>query len=256
MVFCVCELMNVCNFAANSNELTMYNYTLFIDTETSDKPKRWNASTDKVEKWPYILQIAWIVCTKDGQPVLTRDFYIKHQDIEIDEQAGALHGITLDLLQEKGVDRKVVLSQLAADIEKYQPLIVGHFLAFDRKMMEVGFSREEISRNFEHLPKFCTMQYSRQPSDFIGGQRCLRLNELYQKLFGRSMENPHNALSDAEATRDCFFELQRRGDLKAEAIWAQNRLPGQSWKTPKSLLLFFSLIIFASFVALLLYLYF
>ncbi len=234
----------------------MYNYTLFIDTETSDKPKRWNAPTDKVENWPYILQIAWIVCTNEGEPVLTRNFYIKHQDIEIDEDAIALHGITQEVLQEKGVERKMVLNTLASDIEIYQPLIVGHFLEFDKKMMEVGFTREEITRNFDQLPKFCTMQNSKQANDFFGGHRFLRLNELYESLFRKPMENHHNALSDAQATQACFFEMIRRGDIDKSTIRLQGKMNGRRWELPIPLVIIFSLILLATFVAVLLYLYF
>ena len=40
-----------------------------------------------------------------------------------------------------------------------------------------------------------------------------RLEELYRKLFGRNFAGAHDAMSDIQATKECFFELKRRGIL-------------------------------------------
>ena len=221
----------------------MYEYILFIDTETSDMPKRWNAPTAKVNEWPYILQIAWVICKKNGELVSSKDFYIRQNNITIGEGALRLHGITKEILAEKGVDRKLVLNNLAADIDVYQPLIVGHFLEFDKKMMEVGFSREEIARNFDKLPKFCTMLYTRKPKDIFGGYSFMRLNELYFSLFNENYEHQHHALADAQATKACFFELVKQGKIDDQVISKQIRMNRRRWELPIWLVIALTLLI-------------
>lgn len=210
----------------------MYDYLLFIDTETSDMPKRWNAPTRKTKEWPHILQIAWIICKTNGEPVHSRDFYVRQKNIAIAEGAQRLHGIDLDVLNEKGIDQKVVLNSLATDIELYQPLIVGHFLEFDRKMLEVGFAREEITRNFDKLPKFCTMLFTRKPKDIFGGYSFMRLDEFYFSLFNEQYELSHHALADAQATKACFFELQKQGRINERVISKQIRSNRHRWELP------------------------
>lgn len=210
----------------------MYDYILFIDTETSDMPKRWNAPTSKIEEWPHILQIAWVICKKDGELIHSKDFYVHQKNIDIAEGAWRLHGINLNTLNEKGVDQKVVLNSLAADIELYQPLIVGHFLEFDRKMLEVGFARETIARNFDKLPKFCTMLFTRKPKDIFGGYSFMRLDELYFSLFSDRYEMQHHALADAQATKACFFELQKQGRINERVISKQIRSNRRRWELP------------------------
>lgn len=229
----------------------MYDYVLFIDTETSDMPKRWNAPTAKVNEWPYILQIAWVICKMNGEIVCSKDYYVKQKNITIGEGAMRLHGITLDMLAEKGVERKIVLNNLAADIDLYKPLIVGHFLEFDKKMMEVGFTREEIVRNFDKLPKFCTMLFTRKPKDIFGGNSFMRLNELYFSLFKENYENPHNALADAQATKACFFELVRQGKINDLVISRQIRMSRRRWELPIWMVVALSLITAVLIVALL-----
>jgi DNA polymerase-3 subunit epsilon len=49
----------------------------------------------------------------------------------------------------------------------------------------------------------------------------LRLGELYTYLFNKKLENEHNALADARATAECFYELLRRGEITEEKIVEQ-----------------------------------
>lgn len=222
---------------------SMKDYILFIDIETSDIPRRWNAPTAKVDKWPFILQIAWIVCEKNGKVISTHDYYIRQKNIPMGEVSSGLHGITLDMLEKKGEERRIVLNKLAADIELYEPLIVGHFIEFDKRMLEVGFSREELKRNFDNLPKFCTMLVTRRSKDIFGGNSYLRLNELFETLFDKPLENQHNALSDAAATKDCFFELVRRGQITDQTILEQKRSQSPKWELPMGAVITIALVI-------------
>ncbi len=198
----------------------MNNYILFIDTETSDMPQHWEASTRQVNKWPYILQVAWTICTNKGEDVLTRNFFINPGDIKMGAEAEKLHGITLDFLKRNGIKRKQVLQKLSEDLNQFQPLVVGHFLKYDLKMLDVSYNRSKMESSLFSLPKFCTMFNTR--SIYLGlNSRLLRLNELYHSLFRKDLNNQHNALVDANATRDCFFELLKRGEINDKTISKQ-----------------------------------
>ncbi len=234
----------------------MNNYILFLDTETSDKPKHWNASTGEVEQWPYILQIAWTVCEKSGETVLTKDFYINPGDIEMGEESMKVHGITLDFLKKNGIKRQQVLQKLSDDLNKYNPLVVGHFLKFDIKMLEVGFNRAGIKQSFVKRPKFCTMFFTR--SIFLGANnRLLRLNELYKSLFGEEFKNQHNALYDALAAKDCFFKLLNQGKIKDKEFDIQAKYFDEfakSWVL-KKVVIPFLVLVFVIFVVYFLIMY-
>ncbi len=45
------------------------------------------------------------------------------------------------------------------------------------------------------------------------GYKPPKLQELYQKLFGTTFDNAHDAMADVKATKKCFFELIRRGAI-------------------------------------------
>lgn len=195
-------------------------YILFIDTETSDKPRKWTAPTSHTDKWPYLLQVAWVICDNKGEVVKSRDFYINPGEISIHEDSLNIHGITLEFLKEKGKKRKRVLKKLSDDLDTYQPLIVGHFLKFDIKMLEVGFERVKIRQNLTRYLKFCTMINTRSNLSHLPLQR---LGELYESLFDENLENPHNASFDALATKACFFELVMRGGINDKIIEHQQK---------------------------------
>ncbi len=213
----------------------MNDYILFLDSETSDKPRAWKSSTFHVDKWPYLLQLAWSVHKKNGELVLVRDFYIYPGEIEIHEDSLNLHGITLEFLKENGQKRRDVLQTLMDDLQTYNPLIVGHFIQFDLRMLEVGFNRVNLEHNLQQYPKFCTMLNSR-PKIAGADARMLRLNELYFNLFNKTLKNQHNARVDALATKDCFFELIRLKKITPKTIHRQQK----HFKPRKSLLNRFS----------------
>ena len=40
--------------------------------------------------------------------------------------------------------------------------------------------------------------------------------ELYTKLFGNGFDGAHDAMADIVATKECFFELLRRGIVRLQ----------------------------------------
>jgi DNA polymerase-3 subunit epsilon len=115
------------------------------------------------------------------------------------------------------------MQHLHDDLLRYQPLVVGHFMQFDYHMLGLGFYRAGLDNPLENLPTFCTMLGT---SHFIRlwRHRHMRLSELYLRLFQAPLQNEHDALADASATAQCFFELWRKGDIDEEAV-RQQQLP-------------------------------
>lgn len=198
----------------------MSDYFLFIDTETSGLPKDWNAPYSAKGKWPFIVQIAWLVYTRTGKLLKTENHYIRDSDYEISSTSRNIHGISSALLKEKGKERKEVMALLQQDLIHYEPLLVGHFMQLDYHMLGVGFYRAGIENPVPALPVFCTMELS---ATFLSDshKKHLKLGELYERLFHHSLEQQHNALTDAQATAACFFELRKRGDITEKVIARQ-----------------------------------
>ncbi len=191
----------------------MQEYLLFIDTETTDLPKKWHLSYDVPGNWPCAVQVSWRVYCRNGTKLKEQNYFIKNYDGKISATALGIHGITHQFLTDHGTVRSEVLQALSSDLQQFQPMIIGHFLELDYHILGAEYYREGIHRHpMEGLPCFCIMTASRHLQQ---NPHCkyLKLGELYHLLFHQPLLQQHNALADAAATADCFFELVRKKEI-------------------------------------------
>ena len=210
----------------------MTDYLLFIDTESSGLPKNWELPYSAQNNWPFSVQVSWVIYTKEGQKIKEENHFIKENDLKIARSAIKIHGITQSFLTANGIERREVMQMLSDDVQKYQPLIVGHFMEFDYHMAGVDFYRTGIENPVKKEMTFCTMRATahlvKNPAS-----KFLRLGELYEMLFNAVLKNQHNALVDATATSECFFELIRRGVINDEIIINQQKEAFKSYPENK-----------------------
>ncbi|MVN89753.1 3'-5' exonuclease [Mucilaginibacter aquatilis] len=200
----------------------MTDYLIFIDIEASGLPINWHSPYSEEGAWPSAVQVSWLIYNKDGEELKQEDHYIKNSDFIITPAAMEIHGINPGILGIKGEERVPVMQKLANDLNQYKPLVVGHFVQLDYHILSADFHRAGIENPLANLPVFCTMMAT---SQFIWNPmpKNLRLADLYSYLFYKSLQDQHNALSDAGATADCFFELRKRGEINDKLIESQQK---------------------------------
>ncbi|MFD0750187.1 exonuclease domain-containing protein [Mucilaginibacter calamicampi] len=200
----------------------MNKYLLFIDTEASGLPGNWTLPYSTDDNWPHIVQIAWLIYDEHRNLVKEQNRYISADGVIITDAAIATHGITPDFLLSHGEPLDKVMEMLANDLVEFEPTIIGHFMQLDYYLMGAAFYRSGVFNPLSKLPVFCTMvattQLLRSPST-----RQLRLGDLYYMLFKADLQNQHNALHDAQATAESFFELRTRGEISEASIVQQNK---------------------------------
>ena len=190
---------------------------LFFDTETTGKPLNYKASVTDLYNWPRLVQLAWIMADKEGNVLKKKSVIIKPEGFSIPADSVAVHGITTERALREGLSLNDVLEEFATDLSLAEH-IVGHNIDFDQHI--VGAELCRLGMDFNALmdkPSTCTMKSSTEfcaipnPNTYFGGYKWPSLQELYQKLFNRSFEDAHDALADVTATKECYFELKRRG---------------------------------------------
>ncbi len=189
-------------------------YLLFIDTEATGLPKKWYLPYHVRGNWPQPIQLSWVVFTSNGKKVKEQDHYVNDLYTSITPAAHAIHGITKEFLKEKGITTVDALEMLSEDLNKYQPMVIGHFLEFDYHLVSAAYHRQQMENPIEKLPTFCIMKAS-QNLQQNPHSKFLRLGELYQLLFKKPLQHQHNAINDASATAECFFELVRKNEIKS-----------------------------------------
>ena len=187
---------------------------LFFDTETTGLP---SGPLSAYQKWPRMLQIAWLLVDEDNEIKSKNSFIIKPEGYDIPKRVIKIHGITKKRALEEGVQLDYALHRFLGDLN-YAELLVGHNIAYDYGVVRGELLRKNIPDFLKGYSQFCTMT-SKQVLDYCksfranGSRQCPSLSELYFLLFGKKLDNAHDALTDAEACANCYFELKRIGFL-------------------------------------------
>jgi DNA polymerase III epsilon subunit-like protein len=187
---------------------------LFFDTETTGLP---SGPINAYHKWPRILQIAWLLIDENEEVKSKNNYIIRPEGYDIPKRVIKIHGITMKRAMEEGVDLDIALHRFLGDLN-YAKLLVAHNIAYDYGVVRGELLRKKIPDFLKGHSQFCTMT-SKQILDYCksfranGSRQCPSLSELYFLLFGKKLDNAHDALTDAEACANCYFELKRIGFL-------------------------------------------
>lgn len=185
---------------------------LFFDTETTGLP--YSPTTD-YRNWPRMLQIAWLLVDEDNNIKLKNSYIIRPEGYSIPKRVIKIHGITMKRALKEGVPLDYALHRFLSDTN-FADVLVAHNVAYDLGVVRGELLRKKIPDFLRGYSQFCTMT-SKPVLDYCknfranGSRQCPSLSELYFLLFGEKLYNAHDALTDAEACANCFFELKRIG---------------------------------------------
>ena len=187
---------------------------LFFDTETTGLP---SGSASNYQSWPRLIQIAWLVIDENRDIKSKNNYIIRPEGFRIPERVQKIHGITMKRALNEGVALDYALHRFLGDTN-FVDVLVAHNIAYDYGVVRGELLRKKIPDFLREHSQLCTMT-SKPVLDYCeifrtnNSRQCPSLSELYTLLFGEKLDNAHNALIDAEACADCFFELKRIGLL-------------------------------------------
>ncbi len=198
----------------------------FFDTETTGLPKKWNSSYKHVNKWPRMVQIAFLLVDENGSILESGNYLIKPNDFKIPKKATKIHGITTDFAINNGFELKAVLKIIDKSLRKSES-IVGHNVRFDVNVLGAEFHRSKMQNPCIFKNELCTMRLTK---DYCAlgvspNFKWPTLSELYYKLFDKYLSRTHNAFDDIESTAKCFWELIEKNLInvnmtaKSKADW-------------------------------------
>jgi DNA polymerase III epsilon subunit-like protein len=203
---------------------------LVFDTETTGLPSERNPSIMESEKWPYVVQLSYILYDMDENKVILKadDVIRIGDDVNLTDESVAIHGITREKCNEEGITIGMALVKFNIAL-KYADLIVGHNISFDKRLIMVECNRNNIWQGFTtkgtKKPEYCTMKNTveicklekRATSVDTGSKspyKYPRLGELYCYLF--QCEPPkglHNSMVDVITCLRCYIKLESGLDI-------------------------------------------
>ena len=194
---------------------------MFFDVETTGLPNNHNAPYTDVRNWPRIVSICWVV---DSGGTTMDEFYsiVRPEGFVIPPDSSRIHGITTSQAEAEGVSLESVFAKLNSALSSLNMRrLVAHNMSFDKNVLLCELHR----KNHPLIPSvrsICTVCTKESSTDYCaipgryGRHKWPTLEELYRKLFGSSPEGQHNAKFDVAATRNCYYELVRRGVLRED----------------------------------------
>jgi len=187
---------------------------LIFDTETTGLPKNFKAPITDTDNWPRCVQIAWQLHDELGNLIDHQGYLIQHDGYNIPFESEQIHGISTQLVTEKGIPLIEVLTHFNEALEESK-FVVGQNIDFDLNIMGSEFYRMGVETSLNQKPKLDTCTETTAKLCQIPGGRGGRfklptLTELHQHLFKAPFSEAHNATADVEATTRCFFELIRQ----------------------------------------------
>ena len=191
---------------------------IFFDTETTGLPLDYNAPSSKLDNWPRLVQLAWIVSDCDGNVISSENHIIIPNGFEIPSISASIHGITTEIAKSKGEKLVDVIDKFLGVLQN-ATAIAGHNISFDQHIVEAEILRCGRSNILKSLPAYCTMKMSANYCNILNSNKEVKwptLQELFFKLYGEKFEGAHNAMADTKATYRCFFTLVKRGIIKLE----------------------------------------
>jgi DNA polymerase-3 subunit epsilon len=201
---------------------------LVFDTETTGLPVDQNAPISDSAKWPYIIQLSFMVFDTTTKEILEYSDRIIQLDPSVEVSAGsiAIHQITPERSQNEGIPIKLALAHLADNMSEAD-IIVGHNILFDKRMLMVELNRNKMKsclyRNGLPIPEYCTMKRTTEVCKLpainkITGEiyknfKYPTLTELHTYLFCRKPRGTHNAIADVMICLRCYVMLNYQYDI-------------------------------------------
>ncbi|MBX2814584.1 MAG: hypothetical protein KTR24_01240 [Saprospiraceae bacterium] len=188
---------------------------LLFDLSANGKPRNWKAHFTDSFSWPRMIHLAWLLYDKKGNLVEEKDVIIKPKGFDIGPDALKMHKLSLEEIEEKGVDMVDALEAFKPALE--QAIYAFAFnLQYNENILQAEYYRNNLVHKFSQTERFCLMRestfYCKIPNRG-GGYKWPSLQQLHAKLFNAGFDGAGNALQDVTALSRCFNKLLSLGEL-------------------------------------------
>jgi len=191
-----------------------------IDTETTGIiPKDFTSLT----QCPYMLQLGSITYDTDTNDIIRNINKIIQvsDDVVIPPEVSAINRIDKERTMKEGCNIKDVLMEFNEQLT-VSDMIVAHNLEFDINILNYEYLRHDIPFEYLKMDKdksYCTMRHGtplcRIKKENSKGKyyKWPKLEELHTHLFGRSLQNLHDAYNDLVVCLRCYMFMNFQIDV-------------------------------------------
>lgn len=186
-------------------------HKLIFDTETSGLPSRSHSSHyTNLDQYSTcrLLSISWIILNNSNDIVLKNTYYIIPDNFDISTKSIEIHGLTKDILTEKGITIHNFVHHLNTILNTYNIThLIAHNINFDINVIKSELHRYAYLNTLDKINNkslFCTMINSKKQ---IGLSKWPKLAEAYRHYYNDEITNAHDAEFDTLYCYKVFLKL-------------------------------------------------
>lgn len=198
---------------------------LVFDVETTGLMSERNASITETNKWPYIVQLSYLIYdTSFNRINVINDAIIRlPESVIMSDFCVGIHGITNEKSKTSGVNITHELIKFNYYLQQVD-CVVGHNISFDKRLIMVECIRNNIKQNFTlngiKKNEYCTMVNSvnicKLETQSLSGRTYFKypkLSELYYHYFKIIPDGLHNSKKDILVTLRCYCMMLYNYDI-------------------------------------------
>ena len=190
---------------------------LIVDTETDGLPERFESGASRVDNWPRVVQLAFMLMDTRKRKLSEVDLLVRPEGFEVPEESTKVHGITHDQAMAEGVSIQEALMVFQSFLAMRPLTLVAHNLPFDGNVLAAEGKRAGIALDFKNgLETADTMKLAQ--AHFKLRTRPT-LTNTYKKLFNKTFDGAHNALVDVKACADVLFALKQQTEISQSTLY-------------------------------------
>ena len=197
------------------------NTILVFDLETTGLTPK-NKSYKDLNKWPYIVQISWVLFDLNNLKIISIQDNIIKCPIKIPSQSTEIHKISDEISQKQGKYLGLVMDIFQKDIDRCN-LVIAHNIAFDKSVYIAESLRKGKPNPFLNKTCYCTMINNIKLCNIKARSKTGKLYTKYPKLIELhnhifkisdiDQYNLHNSLVDVILCLKCYIKLNLGIDI-------------------------------------------
>lgn len=198
---------------------------LVFDVETTGLMTERNASITDTTKWPYIVQLSYLIYdTAFNKITMINDDIIRlPNDINMSDICSNIHGITKEKSNLLGININYALIKFNECLKKAD-CIVAHNISFDKRIIMVECIRNNIKQQFNingiKKNEYCTMKNGinicKIKIENLAEKtyyKFPKLSELYYHYFKTIPNGLHNSKKDILVCLRCYCKMIYNYDI-------------------------------------------
>ena len=181
-----------------------------LDIETTGLPSVRRAKFDNTRAYDTcrVLSLACVEYTPEGIEFGHTHSIVYPDTFEV--AATEIHGITTEVAQMDGRPFKDVYNELLTILATNGPDVIGHNISFDITTLKAEAYRRGLDwQALDSINQVCTFQLSKTIY-----MRPMKLGQMYETIFNAQIVNAHNALADARASGEIYFQCMKSKHVK------------------------------------------